>query len=370
MKSLVGTTAALALAGCCLVLIPSAAGTTGRGAKTVHLNSPISALAMSGTRVAYDVAPEFGGPNRILVWNVRTGMTTKVSGRRTAGADGTVGGGVNRLAIAGNRVAWRIATGGNSEADEDVYTSSVLAPKERHVASSVRDGNQCGAGIAGPLPACAGTWFGGFVASGGKLLVNRWTTDTSGAITGGGLYKLHGTKLNPFVLAGTAVDAVAADSQRIAVQQWHWYDPDPTINVYSSSGNPLTTVTPAVQPREVALSGHNLVVLEPRKLVLYDAQTGALKNTFTLHHGWQANAIAVHGDVAVYSTATFRRYNSVRAINLATGKDSFVGRLRGRIQQLRMDSAGVAYANYAWTGHGYDNEVVFRPFAEVAAAVR
>ena len=156
MKSLVGTTAVLALAGCCLVLIPSAAGTTGRGAKVVHLNAPISALAMSGTRVAYDVAPEFGGPNRILVWNVRTGMTTKVSGRRTAGAGGTVGDGVDRLAIVGNQVAWRIATGGNSEADEDVYTSSVLAPKERHVASSVRDGNQCGAGIAGPRPGVCG----------------------------------------------------------------------------------------------------------------------------------------------------------------------------------------------------------------------
>jgi hypothetical protein len=337
----------------------------------MHLNAPVSALAMSGTRVAYDVTSNGRTRNRVLVWNIRSGATTKVSGVQSAGADATAEGGVNRLAIAGDQVAWRVTNGGNSEADEDVYTSSVLAPKERHVAGIVRYGDQCGAGIGGASPACVGTWFGGFVASGGEILVNRWTTDTSGAITGGGLYALHGTKLKPFALGGTAVEAVAADSNRIAVEQWRWYYPDPTISVYSSRGELRTTVTPAAQPRAVALSGRNLVVLEPRKLVLYDAQTGAPTKTFTLHNGWQADAIAVHGNVAAYSTATFRRDNSVRALNLATGKDSFIGRLRGRIQQLRMDSAGVAYANNAWSSkHGYQVELVFRPLAELAAAVR
>ncbi len=203
------------------------------------------------------------------------------------------------------------------------------------------------------------------------ILVNRWTTDTSGAITGGGLYTLHGTKLKPFVLAGTAVEAVAADSNRIAVQQWRWYDPDPTINVYSSSGVLLTTVTPAVQPREVALSGSNLVVLEPRKLVLYDAQTGALTKTFTLHKSRQAEAIAVEGNVAVYSIpSTHRGQASVRALNLTTGKDGVHrpssgadraaphGLGRRCVREQRLERARVRV------------ELVFRPLAEVAAAVR
>jgi outer membrane protein assembly factor BamB len=321
---------------------------------------------MSGKRVAYDVQTT---PNRILVWNVGTGATTKVSGNRTAGADD--GGGVFGLAIAGTQVAWSIGAVSNEEADADLYSSSVLAPKERHVRGVVRYGDACG-GAPGPTPACAGTWLGGPVAAGSRILVNRWTTDTSGAITGGGLYALHGTKLTPFVNGGAAVEAVAADARRVAVVQWRWYYPDATINVFSASGKPLATVTPTAQPKGVALSGRNLLVLEAKgKLVLYDAKTGALKRTFTVHRGWQGAAIAVHGNVAVYSTPLAPRPMSrVRALNLTTGKDRLVGRLPGQIPLLRMDSFGLVYANYNYTLDGYDDRLVFRPFAEVAAAVR
>jgi hypothetical protein len=369
MKIFVGTTAVLALAGWCLALIPSAAGTTASGARSVHLHAPVAGLAMSGNRVAYDVASNGSSPNRVFVWNLRTGVTKRMSGRHTAGANSTVGVGVNGLAIAGNQVAWRITEGGNSEADEYVFTSSWLAPKERHVATSIRYGDECGA--AGGSTACAGTWFGGFVAAGDEILVNKWTTDTTGAITGGGLYKLQGTTLKPFVLGGTAVEAVAADSRRIAVQQWRWGTPDPTINVYSVTGNLLTTVTPAAQPRGIALSGRNLLVLGPSaKLAVYDAQTGALKKTFTLVNPKRSHAIAVHGNVAVYSTAISRR-GIVRALNLTTGKDVLIGHLRGQIAQLRMSSAGVVYANYSWIyKQGYQIDLVFRPLAKVAAAVK
>ena len=371
MKRLVGTTAVLAVAGSCLALIPAAAGTTVTGVKVVRLHAPVEALAINGTSVAYDVAANGNAPNGVFVWDTRTGATTKVSGGHTAGADSTAWGGVSRLAIAGNQVAWKIAQGGNSEADDYVWTSSPLAPKEKQVASSIRSGDQCGAGEAGPSPACAGTWFGGFVTSGSTILVNKWTTDTTGAITGGGLYTLHGTKLKPFVLSGTAVEAVAADVHRIAVQQWQWYTPDPAINIYSSSGSLITTVTPAAQPKEVALSGRNLLVLLPSaKLAVYDAQTGALKTTYTLVNPKRSHAIAVHGNIAVYSTE-IRHTAYVRALNLTTGKDRVIDHLRGDIAQLRMSRNGVAYANYSWIDHqGYQIVLAYRPLAEVAAAVR
>jgi hypothetical protein len=328
----------------------------------VHLNAPVEALAISGNRVAYDVqsVPLKGNqgetPNRILVWNVGTGTTTKVSGKQTATADGMAVGGVDRLAIAGDHVAWRVLSGGNSELDDDIYSSSLLAPKERHVAGAFGS------------PSGAGSWLGGVVASGNEILVNRWTTDAGGAITSGGLYALHGTKLKPFADGGAAVAAVAADARRVAVEHYA----DSTICVFSATGDPLSTVTPAAKPQDVALSGRNLLVLEAGgKLVLYDAQTGALKKEFTLHRGWQGAAIAVHGDVAVYSTPLASRpHSSVRALNLITGKDALVGRLPGRIPLLRMDSFGLVYASDDYTAHGYNIQLVFRPFAEVAAAVR
>ena len=377
MKTLACAGIAIAAACSPLALIPSAAGTTASSVKVVHLSAPLEALALSGNRIAYDVqaTPPAGKqreiPNRVYVWNTGTGAITKVSGKQTAGADGFVGSGVAKLAIAGTRVAWFIAAHSNSETDDDVYSSSVLAPKERLVREAIRLGNACGAGQAGPTPACTGTWLGGVVTAGREILVNRWTTDSTGAITGGGLYTLHGTKLKPFAAGSAAVEAVAADRHRVAVAQWRWFYPDSTLNVFSARGTPVSSITPAGPPKAVALSGRNLLVLEAHgKLALYDGQTGALKRTFTLHRGWQAGAIAVYGDVAAYSTAASRPVNSVRALNLTTGKDRLVDRLRGQIPLLRMDSFGLAYANDSYTASGYDIELVFRPLAQVVAAVR
>ncbi len=348
---------------CCLALIPSAVATTASGVKTVYLTAPVEALAINGNRVAYDVqsTPPSGSqgeiPNGVLVWNTGRGTTTQVSGRATATADGTTGGGVDRLAIAGNRVAWRVRNGGNTESSDDIYTSSLLSPRERHVARGTGES-------FGP-----GTWLAGVLTSGSDILVDRWTTAAGGGITGGGLYKLHGTRLRRFITGATAVEAVAADARRVAVEHYA----DSSLSVFSTrSGQLVTTIAPAAQAQQVALSGRNLLVLEPGStLVLYDAQTGALKKTFTLHRRWQGEAIAVHGNVAVYSSpATSRPENSVRALNLTTGKDALVGRLPGQIPLLCLDSHGLACVNNEYRPSGYDIELVFRPFAEVAALVR
>ena len=77
--------------------------------------------------------------HKFIVWNVLTGKTTKVSGRITDQADGTsTGHGVRELAIAGQRVAWIINQGGNTESDDYLYTSLLAKPAEKKLASASR----------------------------------------------------------------------------------------------------------------------------------------------------------------------------------------------------------------------------------------
>jgi hypothetical protein len=147
-------------------------------------------------------------------------------------------------------------------------------------------------------------------------------------------------------------------------------------------------VTPTAHAEEVALDGRNLVVLEPKgELALYDAGTGSLRKTFTLHGNpdlLRQGALfcrvhcnlAVKGDIAVYSTPLRSNAgqriteSAIRALNLSNGKDRPVGRLPGQINLARIDSSGLAYTNNNWTdSHGYENKLVFVPFRQVAAAV-
>lgn len=329
------------------------------------------ALALNGSRAAFANGP------RITVWNVRTGTTAKLSTLEDSGS--------TELAIAGSQVAWVNHTGGNLEGDDYLYAASLLTRKERRVLGEVRSGAQCGAGRGGHQPACAGIWLGGVVGSGNRILVNRWTTDTSGVVSHAGLYALEGSRLEPVATGPEAVEAVAADSQRVAVLQWRWYPAGKTIRVYSSAGRRLSRLTPKGR-LEIAVGGRNLAVLESAgKLAVYDADTGALRRTFNLHakelpknkrpYGnprW-LQALAVQGNIAVYSKPVrytpegIPRTSAIHALNLSSGRDRVIGRSAGQIPLARMDSVGLVYATEA---EGYArNSVVFLPFAQVAAAV-
>ena len=337
--------------------------TSGSSGKVIRLHAPLAALSIDGSRVAY-VA------NRVFVWNLGTGKTTQVGGRQANGD-----GGFTQLAIAGTRLAWLSEAGGNEESDQDLYTSSLLSPKARHVLGEVRYGNQCGAGRIGYKPACAGAWIGGVVGSGKRILVNRWTTDKTGMVSKAGLYALKGTALEPVARGSKTVEAAAADSRRVAVAQWRWLPGEKTIHVYSEAGKPLLSVTPRKQPEAIALSGRDLVVLTHNgKLFYYDARTGSLRKIFTPHGVANQQVLAVHGDIAVYSTPVRHRgsgpKSAIRALNLSTGKDRPVGALPGQITLARMDSTGLVYANNLWSSSkGYVNQLVFLPFTQVAAAV-
>ena len=117
--------AALAAAGLLLVAFDGSAAT---GPRILQKSTPgeIEALAMDGSRIAYDVSAEYSPKrcNTVYVWNAARGTTTRVSGRQTCGADNTsTGAGVRELALAGSRVAWIVNQGGNSESGDYLYAT-------------------------------------------------------------------------------------------------------------------------------------------------------------------------------------------------------------------------------------------------------
>jgi len=346
-----------------LALVASAAGTTGTAGTIVrHFQVPVAALAMDGSRIAYDASAKYvtkpHATNKVLVWNVRTGKTVKVSGNKTAYADdSSTGAGVFQLAIAGSRVAWLVNEGGNLEGDDYLFTSSTTNPQEHQVASAVRTGTFCPGRSSG---SCAGKWLGGVVGSGSFIAANRWTTDATGAVTVGELDLLSGTKLKKVATGANTVQAAVADGGRVAVLH-----ADGSVALYSTAGQLLHTVaTPSAEA--VALRGKNLVVVNkaPRKLELYNAKTGSLRKTFALHGTKQPRNLGVQGNVAVYSVGS-----ELHAVNLSSGKDRVVATLNGGIDLARIDSAGLAYAGNGFGTNYGKGTLVFVPLAKVTAAV-
>lgn len=346
----------------------------------MHLRGPIEALALDGSRVAYDVGltrtTRDGRPvtkgNRVLVRNLHTGKTTRMSARFTAGhADccGDTGG--FQLAIAGSRVAWRFASLGNTSEDSYLLASALPKPKERLVTREGRVGAGCGAGAGNGLGVCAGEWLGGVVAAGDRILVSRWTTDDAGVVVDSGLYALHGARLLRIAGGTGRTRAVAADARRVALLR-----PDGTISLYSTAGTPLLVVTPALQAANIALSGRNLVVLDGSgALALYDARTGSLRKTFALRGKHVSTALAVQGTVAVYATAVRSgkhgrtTESAIRAIGLAGGRDRPLGRLGGPITLAAMNKSGLVYAGNGYGPASGQGTLAFLPFERIAAAV-
>ena len=362
----------LALAvGASLALVANATGTAPSGTKVKHLHAPILGLTLDGSRVAYFRGCCFVTRKRVInpldkvmVWNVRTGRTIDVSGKQTHRLE--LGGGSLQVAMNGSEVAWTTLRGSNTTSEDKLFVSSLAKPKEHLVAKDDRPGD-CGS----PEPGCAGTWTGGLVSTGKRILFNQLTTDDSGSMHNAGLLALNGNTPKDVADGSQTVLAVAADATHVAVLR-----ADGTVGLYSPAGKSLLNVSPP-SVHAVAVGGRNLVILEnDGTLAVYDSGTGSLRTAFHLK-GNRKNlqALAVHGNIAVYSRPVRFKTGAVsegaiHAINLTTGKDRVVGRLGGEITLASIDSAGLVYAS---NGYGAfkagDGTVVFVPFAKVAAAV-
>jgi hypothetical protein len=347
-----------------LALVASAAGTsTARGSQVRHLEGPVEVLAVDGSRIAYDVGAKYSSnpqaTNKVLVWNVRTGKTIKVSGKKTAAADtSSTGAGVFQLAIAGSRLAWLVNEGGNLEGDDYLFTSSLDRPRERQVASEIRNGDACPGRSQGR---CAGQWLGGLVGSGSLMAVNRWTTDATGAVTGGELDVFNGTRLKQVANGPDTVQAVTADGGRVAVLRT-----DGSVALYSAAGRLLLTVhTPDAEA--LALRGRSLLVgTKSRALELYDARTGSLRKSFSARGVRQPRNLDVQGNVAIYTTGSA---GVLHALNLSSGKDRVITEPHGGVLLALIDRAGLAYARNGFGTNYGKGTLVFVPLARVEAAV-
>jgi hypothetical protein len=339
-----------------LALVGGAASKTAPSRPRIrYAQAKIEALAIDGNRIAYDVGSTLGkNNNTVLVWNVSTGKTTPVSGKRTRTVDdSSTGSGVFQLAIAGTRVAWLANVGGNTEGDDYLFSSSVTKPKERRLETRTRYGDNC----PGRSAHCAGQWLGGLAGSGSLIALNQWTTDDSGAITDGELDLLDGTALQQVATGPDTVQAGSANRGRVAVLR-----SDGSVGLYASSGDLLRTMATPPTTTSVALSGHNLVVLtSTRELQLYYAPSGSPSKTFFARGSGALGNLDVHGEIAIYSAG-----GSLHALDLGSGKDRVVGKLGRGIGLARIGSAGVVYSNSPYASKG---TLVFLPFARVAAAV-
>src|SRR5690349_12052535 len=180
--------------------------------KTRTVPGRVEALAMDGTRIAYDVAGSYGSKTRcnaVYVWNVGRKAATRVSSRQTCDADNTsTGAGVPELALAGGRVAWIVNQGGNSESGDHLHVSTVSRPAERVIAAAFRTGD-----VSGVL---TGNWLGGLVGSGGFLAVDHWATDSNGKVTTARLRRI-GTRLADLAEGPDTMTASSTDGRQVAV---------------------------------------------------------------------------------------------------------------------------------------------------------
>jgi hypothetical protein len=346
-----------------LALVASAAGTTGaRTSEVKHINGSITALAMDGSRIAYGVHPS-STKDKVVVWNVRSGKTEKVSGVHTQhDGDSSTGSDLFQVAIAGTRVAWLTNVGGNTEGDDYLFASSVGDPKEHRVASEIRTGDGCPGRSQGR---CAGEWLGGLVGSGNLIAANRWTTDSNGAVTAGQLDVLNGRKLTEIATGTDTVEAAVANGKRVAVL----LRANRTVALYSAAGKLLLTVHTPPSAEAVALQGKRLVVgTKTQQLLLYDSRTGSLRKTLPAH-GETNNPrnVDIQGNIAIYTTGNA---GELHVVNLSTGKDRVVAKPRGGVVHAQIDRAGLAYVR-SGSGPNYGKgTVVFLPLARVTAAVR
>jgi len=343
-----------------LALAVSAGAANTPTTNVIHTEWNIEALAMSGSRIAYDVSGTYIEPapkgcrNKVLVRSLHTGATRRVSGEKTCYADGTpTGAGVREVAVAGKQFAWIVNQGGNTQSYDYLRTSSLPRPKERRLAAAARFGD---------LGSLQGNWIGGLVASKNLLAVNRWSTDAQGEVTRSELDLVGANGLRRLTLGAKAIFAQSTDSGRIAVLR-----ADGTVGIYDASGKLRREVSPK-SAKEIALRGNDLLVLtKTRTLEIYDARSGAHLGSWPVPAG--AETLDAYAGLAVYADHpqfTGQRFK-VHALKLVNGKDVVVGTgtlyagLRPR-RDVQLEAPGLVYVKNSRT-------FVFVPFGRLLAAV-
>jgi hypothetical protein len=324
-----------------LVALDGSAATQARQPKKAPIQlkrtaGEIEALALDGTRLAYDVGAEYSPKrcNTVYVWNLGRHTTTRVSGRQTCGAD-------NTSTVAGSRVAWIVNQGGNSESGDYLYTALVAHPGERVLTSAFRTGD-----VSGTL---TGNWLGGLVGAGTFLAVNHWATDSHGEITTAGLERV-GARMSDLAQGQATMTARSTDGRQLAVLR-----SDGTVGIYSTRAQLRRTVVPS-SAAEVALRGDYLVVLtKASRLEVYNSHSGRRLRSWRVAAG--AAQLDASSGLAAYSAG-----RTVHVVRLATGKGVFGTRAAGTIAAVQLEPSGLAYAS---RGPSNTGRVAFVPMSRL-----
>jgi hypothetical protein len=341
------------LAGLLAVSVPGAVPSP--RLRTVH--AYVDALAMDGPLVAYGDSTESSAQpckgQRTLVWDLRTGHDSVVSGQGTCEAGSSAfGRGVIEVAIAGSQVAWIVRESGSDEAYDSLYTGSLTGGGERKLA----EGPRFGTPTETPGGSSYGTWIWR-LKGGGSLIVAEFLQMQGKTVVADSLRRVTPTGLAPLVGGTAGIVDFDVDAGRVAVLRGG------SATIYSQGGSLLRTI-PAPAGYALALDGASLVVARPGKLDVYDAASGALLHTWPVPAGPGQGARTPVLDAAA-GIAAFDDYDKLYAVDLANGRERQIGSGGdGGVNGLAIDSLGLAYT------FGLDsNRLGFIPLAAVKAAV-
>lgn len=335
-----------------LAAAPVLAGSTAGKPRVKTTKREIQAIAMDGALVAYDLKGDYSGCNQVFTWNVNTNGGKIVSGKETCGAnDSSTGGGVTDIAVGGQRIAWITNGGGNTESGDDLYTSTLPKPTEKHLASALRYGD-----VDGRLD---GDWIGGLYGDGSLVALSTWTAEGT-ARTKGALRTIGTAGLTSIAKGAAATISSAVGAGRIAVVRG-----DNTVALYSAAGRLLHDYD-TVHASDAALTQHRLIAITNKGLQVFDTGPGgklvatwkAPRNAFRLD---AERDIAVYGQYCQYADACGR---NVYAVRVSTGKTVLLARAPTDIVGLEIEPAGVLYAYNA-----AKSALVLRSLAQVEAAL-
>ena len=350
-----------------LVLVVAASATNPPTHTLKHVNRPIAAVAMDGSRIAYVT-----DGTAVQVWNVQSGRTVRLRDGSGQYVEHPM---IPEVAIAGTRVAWITldVTGNSQETWARLYTKSLTTGTrlaQRVTAAYRSDGYDERA----DAELWKGDWLTGLVGSGDLLAVSRWTTKPSADFSDVTVSNARLSLIDPrrpllrVIAAGEqAIVSASADGSRIAVLRR-----DDSVGIYSSSGTLLKQITPSTA-REIAYGGGRLVVLtDTNTLEVYDSQKGRLLHTWPIHKkavSSQPGNLRAYRRIAVYFADTRAVTQNMYLIDLATGKTLVLptGEHSWGTPGAAVGQLGLAYSVNTYRSGG---TLIFLPTARVLSMIR
>lgn len=301
----------------------------------VFAGGPVQKLAADGNRLAY---ASCGG---VSVWNAATNATAAVQTTGSCYAPYSRVGHVGTLALADDRVLWWSAYTGLGFT-WSMYQATAGAPPVVVATGSGNLGSTPGEG--------SGTAYG----AGPLLVMSTWTLGLGGGARAVDRQAIE--RVDPAGCPCTAISMSSGPYTPLDVDQGRIVVSSLTdTRILGSDGTILLSLPVATQAGQ--LDGSQLVLASGSELRVYDAETGALQNTWSLPAGPVGHDCDLFGDPSCdfgqptpvtledvsHGLAAYINAGSVHLLKLGDGTDRVVG--DGTL--ARYTATGLAYADGA-----------------------